>query len=121
MNQYHFIVFQRNPFVDEKTILITGANGFVGYALCKALSTAGYRVLGAVRKATTSTRPINWEIVEVGDFSQNFQWNSILLGVHTVIHAAGRVHQMKETSENSDALHQRVNTHATLMIDTKKS
>ncbi|MDO9567183.1 MAG: NAD-dependent epimerase/dehydratase family protein [Candidatus Desulfaltia sp.] len=36
-------------------ILITGANGFIGQALCKRMLSDGYQVRGAVRSAAQMT------------------------------------------------------------------
>ena len=38
-----------------KNIFITGANGFIGQALCKRLMADGYQVRGAVRSAAQMT------------------------------------------------------------------
>ena len=53
-------------------VLVSGANGFVGQALCHALTEAGYTVRGAVRRLGRIPFPSKWaptdcECVAVGD------------------------------------------------------
>lgn len=102
--------------MENKNILITGANGFIGQTLCNAFSKAGYQVRGVVRKKKPSAISINWELLEVGDFSENFDWGHALTGIDVVIHTAARVHQMKESLGNPHALYKRVNTDTTLEV-----
>ncbi len=70
-----------------QTVLVTGANGFVGRALCRELVAAGYVVHAALR----SFQPP--EILSdgikqflVGDFGPAIEWGTPLGGVDTVIH-----------------------------------
>ena len=49
--------------------LVTGANGFIGQALCKRLMADGYQVRGAVRSAAQMTAlPSGVEGALVGDY-----------------------------------------------------
>ena len=74
-----------------KTILVTGANGFVGTALCEALSTQGFKVKAAVRKDASQ---MSSNVVSVGEINSDTDWTGALSGVDTVIHLAARVHVM---------------------------
>ena len=67
-------------------ILVTGANGLVGRALCYVLDQTEHQVVRAVR---TSTTP--WE-VPVGDLNESTDWSEAL-GQNTdvVVHLAGQV------------------------------
>lgn len=67
-------------------VLVTGANGLVGRALCSVLDQTEHQVVRAVR---TSTTP--WE-VPVGDLNKNTDWSEAL-GQNTdvVVHLAGQV------------------------------
>jgi len=67
-------------------ILVTGANGLVGRALCSVLDQTEHQVVRAVR---TSTTP--WE-VPVGDLNESTDWSEPL-GQNTdvVVHLAGQV------------------------------
>ncbi len=47
-------------------ILVTGANGFVGQALCKRMAADGWQVLGAVRSMEqTAGLPAGVEVVQI--------------------------------------------------------
>jgi nucleoside-diphosphate-sugar epimerase len=67
-------------------ILVTGANGLVGRALCSVLDQTEHQVVRAVR---TSTTP--WE-VSVGNLNKNTGWSEALgQNTNVVVHLAGQV------------------------------
>lgn len=80
-----------------QTALVTGANGFVGRALCVELMRRGYTVRGAFRELSRAT-DLPVEIVVVGDIGAETNWSSALEGVDVVVHLAARVHVMRETA-----------------------
>lgn len=73
-----------------QTILLTGANGFLGSVLCNAAAQRGCRVLALVREgADRSLLPVSVEVVR-GDFTNQRQM-SALLQEHrpsAIVHAA---------------------------------
>ena len=87
--------------------LVTGANGFVGQALCAALRERSKAVCAAVRVAH------NTEQISVGEINANTNWAKALQGVDTVIHLAARVHVMNDTSSNPLDEFRKVNLHGT--------
>lgn len=89
-------------------ILITGANGMVGRALCSVLDQTGHQVVRAVR---TSTTP--WE-VPVGDLNESTDWSEAL-GQNTdvVVHLAAQVPLTDGVSSSSGGLYEQVNTWGT--------
>ncbi|MDD5296571.1 MAG: NAD-dependent epimerase/dehydratase family protein [Rhodocyclaceae bacterium] len=76
-------------------ILVTGASGFVGRALCAALTQAGHECLPAVRCA----KGMAAERV-VGPIGADTDWRAALDGAEAVVHLAARVHVMKDSAEN---------------------
>ena len=92
-------------------VLVTGASGFVGRALCSHLIAHGHVVVPTVRK-TSSLRD---EIV-VGDIGPSSDWMGPLTDCDVVVHLAARVHVMHEDAENPMALFRAINTDATLNI-----
>jgi nucleoside-diphosphate-sugar epimerase len=96
-------------------ILVTGANGFVGQALCKYHSkTSMDQVVAAVRRRGQVPGDITQKIV--GDISGHTSWHEALDGVDAVAHLAGRAHVMRDTSADPLSAYQAVNTEGTLNL-----
>jgi nucleoside-diphosphate-sugar epimerase len=93
------------------TILITGADGFVGSALCDRLRNESVPLRGAVRRLK-STLDADQHMA-VGDISGETDWSSALQDVTDVVHLAARVHVMKENCPNPLAEFRRVNVEGT--------
>lgn len=89
------------------SILVTGANGFVGSALCATLEAAGLRVRRAVR---TSNRPGD---IAVGSIGAETDWGTALADSGVVIHLAARVHVMQDDSPDALAAYREVNATGT--------
>jgi nucleoside-diphosphate-sugar epimerase len=70
-------------------IFVTGASGFVGQAVCKALSDLKYSVCGAVRNKDIIPPLPNVKYVSTGDINSNLDWKDLLAGYDYVIHCAG--------------------------------
>ena len=67
------------------TMLVTGANGFLGRALCSVLEHSDHQLIRTVRSSTTP-----WE-VSVGDVNEHTEWDQFLdSGVDVVVHLAGQ-------------------------------
>lgn len=90
-------------------VLVTGANGFVGSALCDFLRRSDYRVRAALR--SSSVRP-DADAVEVGDISSRTDWTSAVTGVDFVVHAAARAHVLGDSAANA-GLYLETNAHGT--------
>ena len=97
-----------------KMIMVTGANGFAGRAICAYLRDKGYKVRGTVREgsATGDQTPITSNVV-VGDLLGSPDWSAALDGVDTIVHLAGRAHILRETEGNPSAIYRQVNTMGT--------
>ncbi|APA67014.1 UDP-glucose 4-epimerase family protein [Janthinobacterium sp. 1_2014MBL_MicDiv] len=91
-------------------ILITGANGFVGAALCAELARRQLPFSAAARtKLTPSTFPI-------GDLSATTKWAEALESCSVVIHLAARVHVMQESATDALAAYREINVAATMNL-----
>lgn len=78
------------------TILLTGANGFVGQHLGAYLSKQGYQVIATSRRSDVAFDYTPAHVVKVGVIDANTDWMTALEGVEVVIHLAARVHIMRE-------------------------
>jgi nucleoside-diphosphate-sugar epimerase len=81
-------------------IFVTGASGFIGQAVCKALSVLKYSVCGAVRNKDIISQLPNVTYVSIGDISLNPDWKNLLAGYDCVIHCAGITPEQKLFSKN---------------------
>lgn len=94
--------------------LITGANSFVGQALCETAARRGFCVKGAVRAACSL--PPGVEPVTVGAIDRETDWAAALRNVDVVIHLAARVHVMSDTAADPLAEFLKVNLHGTASL-----
>ncbi|WP_312669598.1 UDP-glucose 4-epimerase family protein [Stutzerimonas nitrititolerans] len=94
-------------------VLVTGAGGFIGRALCRALLSNGDEVLGLVHLRPCNIpglQPIQMALENIA-----LQPN-ILDGVECVVHLAGRAHQLADTAADPLAKFRAVNCEATLGV-----
>jgi nucleoside-diphosphate-sugar epimerase len=96
-------------------VLVTGADGFIGRALCRGLLDAGLLVRGAVRGVPDSSRGARTEVtmVCVGDVGPATDWSPALEGVDVVIHCAARAHVTEETASDAMRAYRHVNVEGT--------
>ncbi len=72
-------------------ILVTGAAGFIGAALCRALAGCGHAVIGATRGPAQPIAGV--EPRPVGDIGPRTDWSGHLDRVEIVVHLATRAHR----------------------------
>lgn len=96
-------------------VLVTGANGFVGRELVRALSELEFRPVAATRKKFTGFSD-SVDYIEAGDLSPQQDWSQILHDIDSVIHLAARVHIMGEESTDALYIYRRTNTDSTLNL-----
>lgn len=86
-------------------ILVTGASGFVGRALCEAL-TAGGRIPRIAVRAASPGFP---EAISVGEVGPETDWRAALDGVRCVVHLVARTHVLRETATDPLSECRRIN------------
>jgi nucleoside-diphosphate-sugar epimerase len=102
-----------------RRILVTGANGFVGQALCEVLQEKGYPIRAAVRAFDSGIAPDQTsptETVAVGSITAETDWTLPLSGVEAVVHLAGRAHVSGEAATDVLSLYREINVKATARL-----
>jgi len=95
-------LMQNNTSGYSHSVLITGANGFVGKQLCTELLRQGQFVRAAMRLERVESLVLeNIETVPIGILDGKTDWTNALLGINVVIHLAARVHVMKDNAVDS--------------------
>jgi nucleoside-diphosphate-sugar epimerase len=97
-----------------KCVLVTGASGFVGSALCEYIERKGYSVQRAIRRKTGNS--INPSEQVVGNIDATTDWTAALHGVEEIVHLAARVHEMIDHAREPLNEFRKVNTEGTINL-----
>jgi nucleoside-diphosphate-sugar epimerase len=73
-------------------ILVTGASGFVGRAVCRYLREAGHTVVATIRQRAPDL-PREVEVALVGDINATTIWSPALENVNGIVHLAALTHR----------------------------
>jgi nucleoside-diphosphate-sugar epimerase len=97
----------------SSSILVTGANGFVGQHLCREILARGLQLTCATRSAYSYEQAT---CVQVGEINSQTDWKNALHNQDIVIHCAARVHVMNETASDPLQAFRAVNVAGTLAL-----
>ena len=90
-------------------MLITGANGFIGRALCAELERRGRPFRAASRRPAPGC-------IAVGGVDADTDWSTALAGVGCVVHLAARVHVTDPAESRDELAFHRVNAEGTATL-----
>ncbi len=79
-------------------VLVTGAAGFIGQALCRRLERDGFIVRWSVREVPKKAGSCGADAVVLHDASGSEAISAAMRDVDAVVHLAARVHVMKDTA-----------------------
>ena len=106
-------------------IVVTGANGFIGGALCAELAKRDLEVLGTVRNLNSlSSQKIAFSSVVSGDINSETPWENIFSSfaqssnkkIDCLIHCAGLAHVVEKPTSSSFAPYNSVNVDGTARL-----
>jgi nucleoside-diphosphate-sugar epimerase len=100
----------------NRRVLVTGANGFIGRKVCAELPQFGFRALAVVRKPDQVSQVEAVEYLGLGNIDEHTDWMAALAGVDCIVHLAARVHVMEDTSQDPLAEYRRVNVAQTMNL-----
>jgi len=96
------------------SVLITGAGGFIGRALCAKILVEGRQVRGTFRSESNVSRLSDGvEGVSIRSIDSDTKWDDALAGIDTVVHLAARVHVMDDSSSDPLTEYRKVNVEGT--------
>ncbi len=86
-------------------VLITGASGFVGRAVCERVLSFGMKVRGSHRSLSSQALvPPGVEKIQIPSVGHDTDWSHALDAVSVVMHFAGRVHITKDNTAGTEQL-----------------
>ena len=92
------------------SVLVTGASGFVGTALCERLTHQGFNVRRVGRGAAAINED---DYFRVDDLSRDSDWQEALRDAEVIIHLAARTHVLDDQSADPLADYRNVNVQGT--------
>ncbi len=98
----------------KTTVLVTGASGFIGSALCAILYQKGYQIKGVARYLPVlNNKDEKYEFITTGPLERFHDWPKLLNNVDIIIHLASRVHEMGLTGFDDLQQYRQVNVRVT--------
>lgn len=96
----------------SRLVVVTGASGFIGSALCAQLRTSGRGLIGTVRSVRASMPP---DLQPVGDLAEadDAVLDELVGGADAIVHLAGRAHVFDERAPDAEAAYRRANVEMT--------
>jgi nucleoside-diphosphate-sugar epimerase len=94
-------------------VLVTGATGFIGRALLARLGSDGHALRAAVRNPAPD---LDVEQIRVGDLGPETEWDRAVASCDVVVHAAARVHVLRERAAAPLTEYRRANVEGTLQL-----
>ena len=108
------MVLNTDARADAGLVVVTGADGFAGRAVCAHFRAAGVPFRGLVRALSGETAARS-DVLPVGDLAtiSDDALANALRGAGSVVHLAGRAHVMHETATEPRAAFRAANASAT--------
>ena len=95
-----------------KTVLVTGATGFIASHLLPVLHQQNWQITAAVRNNCRQP-PLPIKTIAIGEIDGNTNWHQALKNINTIVHLAARAHILHDDTPNPEAEFLKVNTAGT--------
>jgi UDP-glucose 4-epimerase len=95
-------------------VVVTGANGFVGRALCNDALARGYHVVAATRHSFPLSSFMDCR--NIGSINAETDWQHVLFDCNVLVHCAAHVHVSHNSEFNELREFRRVNVEGTLNL-----
>ena len=106
-----------------KTVLVTGATGFVASHLIPILSQQGWKIRAAIRshqevlqKRYPAFTSLSLAPISIGEIDGSTDWGNALQKIDVVVHLAARAHLLQDSAANSEAEFLKVNSQGTVNL-----
>ncbi|MBT9097228.1 SDR family oxidoreductase [Methylovulum psychrotolerans] len=96
-------------------VLVTGAAGFIGSALCSGLMANHWEVNAAIRRFLCAV-PQATRHIAIADINAHTDWQAALTAVDVVVHLAARVHVLDDKAADPLAAFRQINVGGTLNL-----
>src|SRR5512147_2773421 len=100
---------------ERRAVVVTGAGGFVGRALCAHFLAAGRGLRAHVRRRESAPPHVAASVGDLVEASDD-ALDALLAGASAVVHLAGRAHVLRETAKDPDSEYWRENVDATARL-----
>ena len=95
-------------------LLVTGASGFIGNALCKKLLSENNEIVAPCRSSEKLPKHELLDFKPISGLENVADWSTMLADVEVVVHLASRVHVMKDSSDDALSDYRKINVVATV-------
>jgi nucleoside-diphosphate-sugar epimerase len=89
-----------------KSVLVTGANGFIGKNLIELLCSRNWKVIAVLRREPGALAGLGAQFEQLTLLKEPERWQSALRSVDCVVHLAGRAHQLGRAGDDAEAFNE---------------